>query len=78
MDTLTQYQKILRSFKKNTRQGLTTYELITICPAEYRARISELRRDGYNIVDERVYSNNKYMGYFRYFLIEENEMADVA
>lgn len=73
---VSQTSKILKSLKQNSKRGLTTYDLIQICPAEYRARISELRNDGYNIMAERVYGNGKYLGYFRYHLIEEVDYAD--
>ena len=79
MATTTKVGRILSEFRKAGRRGLTTWELIKIDPAEYRARISDLRNEGYNITPaERVYINGKSTNIFRYYLNEETETADVA
>lgn len=71
MSRETQQTAILRVLRNSGTRGATTWELIKTVPAEYRARISELRRDGYGISAHREYVNGKYAGYFRYFLSEE-------
>lgn len=66
-------KNILTELKRAGKRGLTTWELVLINPTNYRARISELRKDGYDIPEaKRVYdSKNRYLGYSKYVLREE-------
>jgi len=63
---MTQCEQVLSMFRNNPG-GVTTAEWITTPPlgAEYRARISELRRAGYRITCERIRK-----GCFLYKLVE--------
>ena len=64
--------RILNELRMARTRGLTTGDLIKIDPAEYRARISELRNEGHNISKaERVYIDGRATNIFKYYLIEE-------
>ena len=48
---LTHKDQILRALKMAGKRGLTTDELIKINASNYRARICDLRADGWNIAE---------------------------
>lgn len=76
VNSLNQETRILKALKAAGSRGLTTWEMIKLVPAEYRARVTSLRHDGYNIVAERVVVKGRYVGYWRYTLIEERLRED--
>lgn len=76
MQTISQETMILRALKRAGRKGLTTWQMIQICPANYRARVVDLRNEGYTITSHRQYlPNGRYAGYFRFFLVDETEVV---
>lgn len=64
-----QTAKILKLLK-STKGGVTNYDLSRIS-LKYSSRISELRREGYNIWCERVYRDGKASGTYLYYIKEE-------
>lgn len=69
MDSLTQETKILNRIKSNGKKGAANWELsrIALC---YTKVISNLRKDGYNIITSREFKNGRATGTFRYSLEE--------
>lgn len=68
--TATQAEQILQAIQQ--KPGVTNWELVQLS-LKYSSRISELRRDGYDIRAKRVYMNGKATGVFRYYLGEPDE-----
>lgn len=70
MDKLSQHGKILRLLHANTN-GVENWRFARMGILNYTARLSELRKDGHNILTERVFANGRWTGTFKYYLIEE-------
>ncbi len=68
----TQEQRIFNAIKNSKNMhGVSNWELSRIA-LNYTMRISELRKDGYNIMATRDYlPNGRATNTFRYHLIEE-------
>lgn len=60
----TQTEQVLEAIR--TKRGVTNYELAAIS-LKYSSRISELRKDGYDIRAERVWKDGRATGTFRYY-----------
>jgi len=69
---VTQSQRIINQLKKAGEGGVTNYYLAHY-NLGYRARITELRKDGYNIHCERQVVNGRSTGVFIYYLTDKDE-----
>jgi hypothetical protein len=67
---VSQEGRILMLLKRNGNKGTPNYQLAKIA-LNYTMRISELRKDGYNIYAERQYHNGRWTGTWLYYLNEE-------
>lgn len=67
-----QEQRVYEAIKASKQpRGVTNWELSKIA-LNYTMRISDLRRDGYNVVAVRDHlPNGRALNTFRYYLIEE-------
>ena len=66
----TQILKLLRAYK----QGVPNYLFPNRGILNYTARISELRKDGYNIKrEQQQLPNGRFTNVFKYYLIEESD-----
>lgn len=72
MDGLTQQTKVLKLLKKRPKTGVANYEFPQNRILSYTKVISDLRKDGHNILTERVVVNGKFTGVYRYILIEDD------
>lgn len=72
MDGLAQQTKVLRLLKKRPRTGVANYEFPQNNILSYTKVISNLRKDGHNIITERVYANGRATGVYRYILVEDS------
>jgi len=69
---LTQTQRIINELKKAGIKGVPNHRL-AYYNLGYRARITELRQDGYNIHCERQVINGRSTGVWFYYLTDEDE-----
>ena len=69
---VTQSQRIINQLKQAGNRGVPNHEL-AIYNLGYRGRITELRKDGYNIYCERQVINGRSTGVFIYYLTDEDE-----
>jgi hypothetical protein len=72
MDGLTQQTKVLKLLKKRPKTGVANYEFPQNRILSYTKVISNLRKDGYNIITERVVVDGRFTGVYRYILIEDD------
>ena len=64
--------KMLKTYPKlHWGKGVPNYKFAHSGILDYTARISELRKDGYNIVAEREIVGGRASNTFRYYLTEE-------
>lgn len=71
-----QCSRILKLLRSRGQRGATTVELLNLHIPRYGARVADLRRDGYNILTERVeLPNGRPTNVRRYVLIEEDEKS---
>lgn len=68
---LTQAGKIIKALKEAGSRGVENYKLANY-NLGYRARITELRKDGYNIYCERQRVNDRATGVWVYYLNERS------
>lgn len=62
-----QSQLILQAIRNSIPNGIANYELSHIS-LDYTARISELRKEGHNIVAVRQWNGKRATNTYRYFL----------
>lgn len=67
-------KRILREIKKNP--GITSRELSVKVTHKFSARISDLRKKGYDIRPKRVWRNGKKTGFYGYYLLNSQEYGD--
>lgn len=67
---LTQSEKILKQLREADSRGVENHKLASY-NLGYRARITELRHDGYNTYCERQRINGRATGVWVYYLTEE-------
>lgn len=73
-DSLTQQSKVLRAIRDSGSYGVENWKLSRIA-LKYTSVISDLRKDGYNIVAERQkLKNGRASGTWKYYLNEEYEV----
>lgn len=71
---LSQNERMVQMMRRAGKRGVKNYEFPEQRILNYKARISELRQEGYNILVERVkLPNGKSTNVWTYTLIEENE-----
>lgn len=68
---MSQTSEIIKLLRENSKHGTPNYMFPARRILKYSSRISELRKDGYNIYCERDrLKNGRATNVFRYFLIE--------
>lgn len=67
MDKNNQANQILRLIRDSGDRGVENYKLSDIS-LKYSSRISELRKDGYDIRARRIWRDGKASGTFVYYL----------
>lgn len=72
MDGLTQETKVLKLLRRRPKTGVCNYEFPQHNILCYTKVISNLRKDGYNIITERVVKDGRFTGVYRYILIEHD------
>lgn len=72
MDGLNQQTRVLKLLKRRPKTGVANYEFPQHNILCYTKVISNLRKDGYNILTERVVVNGRSTGVYRYILIEDD------
>lgn len=71
---MSQSNRLLKMFRAAGSQGICNYEFPREFIIRYSARIDDLRKEGYNIVCERVkLPNKRSTNVYRYILIEEKK-----
>lgn len=71
---MSQEATILTMLRKAGKNGVANYKFPEARILCYTKRISELRKDGYNIISERVkLPNGQSTNVFKYILIEEKK-----
>lgn len=74
MDKNNQATQILRLIKDSGDRGVENYKLSDIS-LKYSSRISELRKDGYDIRARRIWRDGKASGTFVYYLHTEEPIT---
>lgn len=72
MDGLNQQTKVLKLLRRRPKTGVANYEFPQNRILSYTKVISDLRKDGYNIITERVVKDGRFTGVYRYILIEHD------
>jgi hypothetical protein len=73
MTHLTQGSRVLKAIKSSGNRGVENWKLSRLA-LKYTSVISELRKDGHNIIAERQYlKNGRASNTYRYFLIDEDD-----
>jgi hypothetical protein len=72
MINLSQNEKILKLLTKAGNKGVPNYDFPKHKILRYSSRITELRKEGYNIYTERQkLPNGRATGVFRYYLLND-------
>lgn len=72
MDSTSQCSRLLKVLKANKKHGVANYRFPQMGVLRYSARIADLRKEGFEIVAERVYAHGRWTGVWTYRLIEED------
>lgn len=73
MNTESQHSRIIKMLRKAPKRGVPNWRFPAAGILGYTARMSELRKDGYNILVERQKLPNGLMSNtYHYFLIEDD------
>lgn len=72
MSEISQCAKIIKLLRKAGKHGVENHKFPAHRILRYSSRIDELRKDGYNILCERIYlKNGSATNTYKYYLIEE-------
>ena len=68
MKTMSQHAKILKILRKNGAKGTPNHAFTRMYILDYTARISELRKEGHEVIAERQYIKGRATGVWLYRL----------